>query len=81
MSMPESERQEILSRIDQLLQEAYALPRSTESWERRLYIDWELFQLFRRFTGADAAEAPPAEQGGNPERKPRRLDRPAQLPF
>lgn len=66
MSSMERERQEILARIDQLLQEAYALPRTTESWERRLYIDWELFQLFRRLAGKDAEEMPPAE---NPERK------------
>lgn len=50
MTMPDHERHDILARIDQLLKEAYALPRSTDSWERRLYIDWELFQLFRRLT-------------------------------
>ncbi len=48
MSPREHERQEILARIDALLEEAYALPRSTQSWEPRLRIDWELFQLFRR---------------------------------
>ena len=50
MTMLNRERQDILARIDQLLREAYALPHSTASWERRLYIDWELFQLFRRLT-------------------------------
>ncbi len=84
MSSPKSKRQEILSRIDQLLKEAYALPRTTESWERRLYIDWELFQLFRRLAGMGDRETPFAEeyeQEENDERKPRRRDRPAQLPF
>lgn len=43
-------RQDLLARIDDLLKETYALPRTTETWERRLYIDWELFQLRK---GAD----------------------------
>ena len=84
MSSPKSKRQEILSRIDLLLKEAYALPRTTESWERRLYIDWELFQLFRRLAGMDAGETPSTEeheQEENDERNPRCRDRPAQLPF
>lgn len=84
MSVPEREHQEILSGIDELLKEAYALPRTTESWERRLYIDWELFQLFRRLADMGGRETPFAEQHEqeeNDERKPRRHDRPAQLPF
>ncbi len=84
MSSPKSKRQEILSRIDLLLKEAYALPSTTESWERRLYIDWELFQLFRRLAGMDAGETPSTEeheQEENDERKPHCRDRPAQFPF
>ena len=62
MTLPNREHQEILSGIDQLLKEAYALPRTTESWERRLYIDWELFQLFRRLSGLSAGETPSEEE-------------------
>ena len=61
MTPRERERQAILARIDELLEEAYTLPRSTKSWERRLYIDWELFQLFRRMAdlsgGDDSRDA------------------------
>lgn len=92
MSLSKSERQEILSRIDLLLKDAYTLPPTTESWERRLYIDWELFQLFRRLADTAASEGPSTEeheqekddeQEENDEhpQKPRRRDRPAQLPF
>ena len=84
MSSHDRKRQEILARIDQLLQEAYTLPRTTESWERRLHIDWELFQLFRRLAGLDDGETPPAEedeQEENDARKPHRLDRLAYLLF
>lgn len=48
MTAPDGEREALLARIDQLLAEAYGLPHANESWERRLYIDWELFLLFRR---------------------------------
>ncbi len=86
MSVPEREHQEILSGIDELLKEAYALPRTTESWERRLYIDWELFQLFRRLAGIAVGESPSTEKPEQEEndehpRKPHRRDRPAQFPF
>ena len=83
MPVPEQERQDILARIDQLLKEAYALPRSTESWERRLYIDWELFQLFRRLT-SDGAPTPSNDAQPPLDEHPRplrRLDRPARSPF
>ena len=81
--MAASNRQDLLGRIDQLLQEAYGLPHSTENWERRLYIDWELFQLFRRM--ANGVDTPPAEDTQNLHdehpRRPRRHDRPARFPF
>ena len=82
MAASNPHRQDLLARIDELLKEAYALPRSTESWERRLYIDWELFQLFRRLAGDDTAPVeiahPPHDD--HPHR-PRRHDRPARFPF
>ena len=83
MTMPDRERQDILARIDQLLKEAYALPRSTNSWERRLYIDWELFQLFRRLTADEDTASPDAAPPPSAEhpRRPRRHDRPARFPF
>ena len=84
MSSPKSKRQELLSRIDLLLKEAYALPSTTESWERRLYIDWELFQLFRHLASMGGREIPSVEQHEqeeNDERKPRRRDRPTPLPL
>ena len=83
MSVPERERQDILARIDALLQEAYSLPRTTESWERRLYIDWELFQLFRRLSGERTGASPSAgehKQEQHPDQKLHPHDRPAQLP-
>ena len=76
MTTSDHNSQNILARIDQLLKEADALPRSPESWERRLYIDWELFQLFRRMT---AAEDTPESLDEHP-RRPRRHDRPARFP-
>ena len=56
MTTSNPQHQTVLARIDELLKEAYALPRSTESWERRLYIDWELFQLFRQLAGGDGSK-------------------------
>ena len=61
MSLPENERRTVLAHIDQLLQEAYTLPRTPASWERRLHIDGELFQLFRRLAGKGAEEPRPVE--------------------
>lgn len=83
MAASNPNRQDLLGRIDQLLQEAYGLPRSTESWERRLYIDWELFQLFRRIAnGADTPQAQDTQHlhDEHPKR-PHRHDPPARFPF
>ena len=83
MAASNPHRQNLLARIDELLKEAYALPRSTESWERRLYIDWELFQLFRRLAnGDDTAPAEDTQEVYDEHpRRPRRHDRPARFPF
>ncbi len=82
MAASNPHRQDLLARIDELLKEAYALPRSTESWERRLYIDWELFQLFRRLAGDDTAPVEAAQDLSDEHlRRPRRHDRPARFPF
>ncbi len=50
--------EELLCRIDALLEEACALPDSEACWERRLYIDWELIQLFRKIAGLSAGPLP-----------------------
>lgn len=83
MTTPDRERQDILARIDQLLKEAHTLPRSTDSWERRLYIDWELFQLFRRLTADEDPITTDTAQPSSAEhlRRLRRHDRPARSPF
>lgn len=41
------QRRQLLDRIDALLTEAYALPKTRESWERREEIDWEILTLCR----------------------------------
>ena len=79
MAAANPHRQRLLARIDALLKEAYALPRSTESWERRLYIDGELFQLFRRLADADAEAPTPDDRPDEHPHRPRRHDRPARF--
>ncbi len=58
MTPRQREKQDLLARIDVLLDEAAALPRSTGSWERRQQIDWELVQIFRRIGNLSAGPRP-----------------------
>ncbi|MFQ5568268.1 MAG: hypothetical protein ACE5G0_01250 [Rhodothermales bacterium] len=85
MSLFEKQKEELLARIDALLKEAYALPKSSESWERRLYIDWELFLLFRRlaqlFDARRLTSTEPSISQGIQDREKILRDRPPRLSF
>ena len=58
MSDRPQERRQLLDQIDSLLKEAYALPKTKESWERREEIDWEILTLCRRISDLSSGPLP-----------------------
>lgn len=58
MTPRQQEKQALLAQVDALLDEAYALPSTTASWERRQEIDWELIQIFRKIGSLSAGPRP-----------------------
>jgi hypothetical protein len=58
MTPRQQEKQDLLALVDVLLDEAYALPSTVASWERRQQIDWELIQLFRQIGSLSAGPRP-----------------------
>lgn len=58
MTPRQQEKQALLTQVDALLDEAYALPSTTASWERRQQIDWELIQIFRKISNLSAGPRP-----------------------
>ena len=58
MTPRQKEKQELLDRIHELTEEAYRLPRSRASWDRREQIEWQLIQLFRRVASLSAGPRP-----------------------
>ena len=58
MTPRQQEKQALLAHVDALLDEAYALPSTASSWERRVQIDWELIQLFRKIGSLSAGPRP-----------------------
>lgn len=58
MTDRQQQRRELLDRIDLLLKEAYSLPKTRESWERREEIDWEILNLCRSVSDLSSGPMP-----------------------
>ena len=58
MTPRQKEKQQLLARVHDLMEEAFRLPRSTSSFSRREDIDWELVQLFRKIADLSAGPKP-----------------------
>ena len=58
MTPRQQEKESLLAQVDVLLDEAYALPSTAASWDRRQQIDWELIQLFRQIGSLSAGPRP-----------------------
>ena len=54
MNPRQKEKQDLLDRIHDLVEEANRLPRSRASWDRRELIEWQLLLLFRRVANLSA---------------------------
>ncbi|HET6569353.1 MAG TPA: hypothetical protein VFG50_15400 [Rhodothermales bacterium] len=68
----QQQRRQLLDRIDALLKEAYSLPKTRESWERREEIDWEILHLCRNVSELSSGplpywlDVPPDDEGSRP---------------
>lgn len=58
MTDRQQQRRQLLDRIDALLKEAYSLPKTRESWERREEIDWEILNLCRNISDLSSGPLP-----------------------
>ena len=58
MTPRQKEKQDLLDRIHDLVEEANRLPRSRASWDRRELIEWQLLLLFRRVANLSAGPRP-----------------------
>jgi hypothetical protein len=58
MTPRQQEKQALLAQVDTLLEEAYSLPSTATSWDRRQQIDWDLIQIFRKISSLSAGPRP-----------------------
>lgn len=58
MTPRQQEKQALLAQVDALLEEAYSLPSTAASWDRRQQIDWDLIQIFRKISSLSAGPRP-----------------------
>jgi hypothetical protein len=70
MTDRQQQRRELLDRIDTLLKEAYALPKTRESWERREEIDWEILHLCRSVSDLSSGPLPYWLDSANQDQQP-----------